>query len=244
MKVLVLGASGATGRHLVNQLLLCELSAKIVVRSLESLPNSWHDEDKLTIIVASILTLTNKDLQELVTDCQAITSCLGHNPTFNGVFGHPKLLVTTVTQRLCEAVNVSQPKNPIKFVLMNTAGNRIKVLKEQVSVWEKLIVGIIRMVLPPHVDNEKASAYLFQHIAHNRYIDWCIVRPDRLTNDNKLTPYKVQPSPIRSAIFNAGETSRINVAHFMATLVDNDNLWSNWKGQFPVIYNDSVKALR
>lgn len=35
----------------------------------------------------------------------------------------------------------------------------------------------------------------------------------------------------------AGETSRINVAHFMADLITDDGLWSRWKGQMPVIYN-------
>jgi hypothetical protein len=31
--------------------------------------------------------------------------------------------------------------------------------------------------------------------------------------------------------------SRINVAHFMARLAVEDELWQEWKGQMPVIYN-------
>ena len=45
------------------------------------------------------------------------------------------------------------------------------------------------------------------------------------------------PSPTRCAIFNAGKTSRINVGHFMAALITDDNTWNLWKGQMPVIYN-------
>jgi hypothetical protein len=52
----------------------------------------------------------------------------------------------------------------------------------------------------------------------------------------------VYPSPIRSAIFDAGQTSRINVGHFMAELITNDDTWQQWHGQMPVIYNESSPA--
>ncbi|HAI41790.1 MAG TPA: NAD-dependent epimerase, partial [Maribacter sp.] len=38
-------------------------------------------------------------------------------------------------------------------------------------------------------------------------------------------------------IFNAGKVSRINVAHFMASLIHDKNLWNTWKGKMPVIYS-------
>ena len=63
------------------------------------------------------------------------------------------------------------------------------------------------------------------------------VRPDRLINENEVTPYEIHPSPTPSAIFDAGKISRINVAHFMANLIGNDDLWYKWNGQMPVMYN-------
>ena len=41
----------------------------------------------------------------------------------------------------------------------------------------------------------------------------------------------------RSPIFNAGKTSRINVANFITELVSNEELWNKWKYRMPVIYN-------
>jgi hypothetical protein len=41
----------------------------------------------------------------------------------------------------------------------------------------------------------------------------------------------------RSALFDPGVTSRINVAHFMADLITDEDEWKKWKGQMPVIYN-------
>ena len=44
-------------------------------------------------------------------------------------------------------------------------------------------------------------------------------------------------SPIRSAIFDAGKTSRINVGCFMADLIGDEEVWNQWMGKMPVIYN-------
>jgi len=68
-------------------------------------------------------------------------------------------------------------------------------------------------------------------------IEWAAVRPDNLTDENGVTDYEVHPSPTRSAIFDAGLTSRINVGHFMADLIMDDDTWNKWKGKMPVIYN-------
>jgi hypothetical protein len=66
---------------------------------------------------------------------------------------------------------------------------------------------------------------------------WVVVRPDSLRDEDDVTGYSIHTSPTRSAIFDPGSTSRINVAHFMADLITNDQLWDNWEGQMPVIYN-------
>ena len=58
-----------------------------------------------------------------------------------------------------------------------------------------------------------------------------------LIESPEVSSYSLHPSPTRSAIFDAGKTSRINVAHFMAELIHDDVLWRHWRGQMPVIYN-------
>jgi hypothetical protein len=68
-------------------------------------------------------------------------------------------------------------------------------------------------------------------------IEWTAVRPDSLVDEENVTRYEVHPSPIRSAVFKPGQTSRINVGYFMADLITDDNTWNKWKGQMPVIHN-------
>jgi hypothetical protein len=121
---------------------------------------------------------------------------------------------------------------------MNTAGNVNRDLYEPISFGQKLVVGLIRLLLPPHSDNEKASDYLRIEIGQDDdTIEWSAVRPDGLTNEDDVTEYEVYPSPIRDTIFNAGKTSRINTGHFMADLITDSKTWNKWKGQMPVVYN-------
>ncbi|SKB74354.1 NAD(P)-dependent oxidoreductase [Maribacter arcticus] len=238
MTVLVIGASGATGNKLVEQLLIQKHKVKVIVRSPEKLPKSWKTNDNLQIISASLLELSGNEMSEIVHDCNAVASCLGHNLTWKGVYGQPRKLVTDATQRLCDAIKSNNLQSPTKFVLMNTTGNRNRDVYEPISFAQKCVIGLLRLLLPPHVDNEKAADYLRTQIGQkNTSIEWVAVRPDGLINEEEVTDYEIHPSPTRSAIFNAGKVSRINVGHFMASLITNDDLWTKWKGQMPVIYS-------
>jgi hypothetical protein len=139
---------------------------------------------------------------------------------------------------LCRAIKENKPEAPVKFVLMNTTGNSNRDLPEQISFGQKCVIWLLRLLLPPHVDNEKAADYLRTEIGQNdSNIEWAAVRPDNLINEDEATEYEKYPSPVRSAIFDAGTTSRINAGHFMAELITDNDTWIKWKGQMPVIYN-------
>jgi hypothetical protein len=238
MTILVVGASGATGRLLVQQLLDSGESVKIVIRAERKIPETITNRDNLTIVRASILDLSEVEIIQLVEGCSTIVSCLGHNMNFKGIYGHPRRLVTDATRRLCEAVRADKPKVPVRFILMNTTGNSNRDIPERISFAQTCVIWLLRLLLPPHVDNENAADFLRTEVGPNDIqIEWVVVRPDTLTNENEVTNYEVYPSPIRSAIFNAGTTSRINVAHFMVKLITDRNTWAKWKGQMPVIYN-------
>jgi nucleoside-diphosphate-sugar epimerase len=238
MKTLVVGASGATGRLLVEQLLNRGQKVKAVVRSPEKLPESLRSHEHISVIQASILDLSDAEMAQHVSGCEAVASCLGHRPGLKGIYGHPRRLVTDATRRLCNAIRASKPDVPARAVLMNTAGISNRDLRESVSFGQRCVIGLLRLLLPPHVDNENAADYLRTDIGQeDREIEWAVVRPDTLIDEDTVTEYEVHPSPTRSAIFNPGKTSRINLAHFMADLITDDDTWNRWKGQMPVIYN-------
>jgi NAD(P)-dependent dehydrogenase (short-subunit alcohol dehydrogenase family) len=239
MTTLVVGASGATGKLLIEQLLESGQQIKIVVRTTSNIPDIWNSNKQLTIVKGNITEMTVEEMAEYIADCQSVASCLGHNLTWKGIYGKPRNLVTASVQLLCEAIMLNTPVKPVKFVLMNTAGNRNRDLNEPISAGERTVTGLIRLFLPPHPDNEKAADYLRVNVGQsNPYIEWVAVRPDSLIDEEKVTGYSLHKSPVRSALFNPGKTSRINVANLMSRLITEDKLWIKWKGQMPVIYND------
>jgi nucleoside-diphosphate-sugar epimerase len=238
MTTLLVGATGATGRLLLTQLLDRGTNVKVIVRSPEKLSEEIRNHGNLTVIQARVLDLDDEVIAQHVKGCDAVASCLGHNISFRGMYGHPRRLVTEATRRLCAAIKANNPDQPVKFVLMNTAGNSNRDLSEPISFAQKGIILLLRLLLPPHVDNEKAADYLRVEVGQNDpVIEWAVVRPDNLIDDGEVTEYEVHASPIRSAIFNPGTTSRINVADFMADLITNHDTWAQWAGQMPVIYN-------
>ena len=238
MNILIVGASGATGRLLTEELLDRGHFVRAIVRSPGKLPAAVRNHDNLSVIQASVLDLSDAELAQHVRGCEAVASCLGHNVTLKGMYGHPRKLVTDATRRLCDAVRANRPAQSTKYVLMSTTGYRNSTIDDPLPFTQKLIVGLLRLVLPPHADNEQAAGYLVNKVGRNdKLIEWAAVRPDNLIDEDEVTPYDVYPSPLRSAIFGSGQTSRINVGHFMADLITADDTWHKWRGQMPVIYN-------
>jgi len=238
MTILVVGASGSTGSLLVEQLLEQGEMVRVVVRQASSLSIAVQENDRLTITQASLLDMTHVELTALVQGCSAVVSCLGHNMNLKGIYGHPRRLVTDAVDRLSSAIKATKPEQPVKFILMNTTGNKNASAGEKISFAQTLVIGLIRYLLPPHADNEQAAAYLQSTFeSHQGVIEWVVVRPDSLLNEVSVSDYTAHKSPIRSAIFDAGQTSRINVAHFMSQLIVNNDTWQAWKFKMPVIYN-------
>ncbi len=241
MTILVLGASGATGKCLVEQLLEMGQNVRIIMRPSSKIPETWKNNKKISIIKANISEIGVKDMAKYSKDCEGIASCLGHNLTMKGLFGKPRNLVTDAVKLSCEAMKINSPDNPLKFVLMNTVGNRNRDLNEPISIGQKLVMALIRLLVPPHSDNEKAADFLRLNIGKKHtLIEWVAIRPDSLIDQDKVTEYEIYNSPTRSALFNPGKTSRINVGHFMAKLILDNELWEQWKGQMPVIYNKFI----
>lgn len=238
MTILVLGGTGATGRLLVTQLLERDQKVKVIVRSADRLPVGVKNHPNLTVIEATVLDLCDAELIKHAAGCEAVASCLGHNLTFRGLFGHPRKLVRDAVRRICAVITATNPAKPVKMILMNTTGNSNGDLDESIPFGQKIVLGLIRALIPPQSDNEQAADHLRVQIGQsNPHIQWAAVRPDSLINEAEVSEYTTHPSPTRNPIFDAGKTSRINVAHFMADLIANEDLWQQWKGKMPVIYN-------
>ncbi len=75
LKVLVVGATGATGKPVVQMLLDKGQKVHVIARSKENMLGSLKEQDygdRLTITEASLLDLKDAEMSEKTKDCQAI----------------------------------------------------------------------------------------------------------------------------------------------------------------------------
>lgn len=237
MKVLVLGANGSTGFIVVQQLLKQGMNVKALTRNTDAF-DPLKESGQIEVIKGSIVDIDHRKLKHYGSDVDAVISCLGHNITLQGIFGKPYSLVSDSLQRIIDIMNDRSTKGIIKIILMNTTACINTLQNEKFNTRETVVMKCMRLLLPPQRDNELALGYLIDNIGvNNKQIEWIAVRPDTLINEADVSGYTVHPSPIRSPIFDAGKTSRINVADFMVRLLTDEELWRKWKYTTPVIYN-------
>lgn len=225
-----------TGQPLLRELLDRNHDVRVIVRSPHKIPADLRDRPGLSVVEANVLDLSDEQMFLQVQGCDAVVSCLGHTVDFTGLFREPKRLCTDATRRLCEAIERNAPLHPVKYILMNTVGVGNPDLAERRTRFERSVLFLLRHTLPPHRDNETAAELLHRRIGkENRHIEWCIVRPDTLINA-EVSPYGLAESP-STGIFSGRPTTRSNVAHVMAELLEKEELWEEWKFRMPVIMN-------
>ncbi len=242
MKILVLGASGATGKLVVQRLISMKFNVKVVVRESAIIPSEIAESSLVEINKGNIAEFSDSELADLLKGCSAIVSCLGHNISLKGIFGKPRDLVSRTIRHICTIAEKYKNDKKLKVLLMSTTAYTSTTMGERNSLGERIILSILKLILPPHRDNVLAADYLQNDIRdNNENLEWIAVRPDTLVNKEKVSEYEVYKSPVRSPIFNAGKVSRINVSHFMVALLTDDQSWHEWKFKMPVMYDRSAE---
>lgn len=235
MKTLVLGASGATGKLVVSQLLERNISARIVIRESATISDNIAEDKNIEIVKGNIDSFSMDEIRELLLDCDSVVCCLGHNISFKGLFGQPQKLVVNTVKKITAAIASSSTAK--KLILMSTTAYTNTNQGEKNTFGEKLVFSLLEIALPPHKDNMLAGDHLVYDVGASGKIEWIAVRPDSLVDEESKSEYEIHENKIKSPIFNAGKTSRINVGHFMVDLLVNESLWKDWKYKTPVIYN-------
>jgi NAD(P)-dependent dehydrogenase (short-subunit alcohol dehydrogenase family) len=235
--VLLVGGTGRTGGRVLEQLLSRGTNVRAIVRSAAKLPAGVGDDLNLTVVEADLLRLSPEELQRQVSDCDAVISCLGHVLSFKGLFLPPRDLVARATARLCRAAEALQPAQPVKFILMSTVSvTRPRGLDTRRGRLERAIVWMLRGLLPPAKDNQKAADFLCGTIGtSDTFVQWVAVRPDKLL-EGDVTEYTLHEGLV-SSLRAPDSTNMANVAHFMCELAEDPQAWKAWQGKLPVIIN-------
>ncbi|CAJ1343322.1 unnamed protein product [Effrenium voratum] len=180
MVVLVLGGTGKTGLHLVQQLLARNVKVRTIVRSPEKLPIEVARHSELAVTTAKVLEMSDEALVEQLKDCTAVVSCLGHEGTYQGMCGKAsRFLVYDVLRRVCRGIGELQ--SPAKVILMSTGLYTNPENDEDVKIrntcGQRALLCMLSTCLPPHNDNMRAAEFLRTEL---KGMEWCAVRPELL----------------------------------------------------------------
>ena len=240
--VLLVGGTGRTGRRVLQQLLGRGIRVRAVVRSSSGLPADVATNPDLTVIEASLLSLSDDGVSRHLIGCDAVLSCLGHVLSLEGVYGPPRDLVTRATTRLCRWIEALEPAAPVRFILMSSVSvHRPPGLDTRRGSFERAFLRVLCGVLPPARDNQRAADFLLEKIGPaNPFVQWAVVRPDSLL-EGEISEYTLHEGLVNS-LFAPGRTRMANVAHFMCELVTNPETWSAWRFRLPVIVDAAVSS--
>ena len=200
MKLAVFGATGRTGRHLVEQALAAGHEVTAFVR----------DPSKLTDVGLSAeherLTVVQGDVQEAgrvgeaVQGADVVLSALGHTKT------SAKDVQTVGTQNILQAMN----ERGIDRFISETGAGVADPRDGKRSLGAKLMGGLLKLLAPDVLEDAERHAEAVR--ASNRA--WTIVRAPRLTDGPRTGDYQ-------TGYLNLGpgaKVSRADVADFMLKL--------------------------
>ena len=118
MKALILGASGKTGKLVVQQLVKKDIQVRIVVRASATIPEYFTNDKRIEITKGNVNDFDIAKITELVKDCDSVICCLGHNISLKGILGPPHKLVYNTVVKIIEAIHSLKLNQ--KFILMST----------------------------------------------------------------------------------------------------------------------------
>ncbi len=204
MKVAIFGASGRTGRPLIEQALAKGYEVTALVRDKAKLP---FTHERLTLVQGDV---TNPQVVEQVVSGQdAVISALGQAK------GSPANLLTVAMTNIIGAM---QKQGVRRLISLTGAGvpdpnDQPKLIDKLIRALFKLPIGGMKAALDDslgHVERIKASN-----------LDWVIVRGPRLTEDPPKGNYRVGYVGKDSGI----KMARSDLAEFMLKqLTDNQYL--------------------
>ena len=206
-KILVLGATGPTGRHIVSQALARGYDVTVLVRS----PEKAADLKGVRLVVGD--ARDEKALRQAVKDRDAVISALG---TPASPFKEVTLL-STATRALVSSMKAEQVSRLITITGIGAG--------DSAGHGGFLFDNVIFPLLLRHVYADKNRQ---EAVIKDSGLDWTIVRPSILNNK---PGGKVIRTLTDLSGFHGGTISRENVAKFVLDQAHD----SAWRHRLPLI---------
>lgn len=199
MKILIIGATGGTGKQLVQQALERGHSVSVFVRNPSKFKIS-HPE--LQVFQGDVLL--PKSISEACKDQDAVISALGHKKFFI-----PTTILSRGTQNILAAIKEKEISRFICITALGINDSRFKLgLYYTLFVHPFILFFYFR-------DKEKQ-----EKLIQASDLEWTIIRPGQLTNGRKKELYR-HGRGLGSYILTK-MISRADVAHFALSCLEKD----------------------
>ncbi len=199
MKLAVFGASGRTGRPLVQQALDAGHDVTALVRTPATFPLK---HDRLTVVQGDAMNAT--DVDEIVQGADAVLSTLGQGKN------SPKDLQTVATKNIVAAMEKYGISRIVSLTLAGFDAPQDK---------PKFINHVIRFVIKTMQGTVLADAEQHAKVLQDSNLDWVIVRGPILTEGSYTGKYRVGWIGINTGT----RISRADVADFMLKQVTDNS---------------------
>ncbi len=195
MRLAIFGASGRTGRPLVEQALAAGHDVVALARTPSSFPIK---HERLHVVEGNVEDAAKVD--EAVAGADAVLSVLGHSKTSN------KDVLTVGTRNIINAMQ----KHGVKR-LINLTGAGVRDPQDQPKLVDKVFGFALARLQPDLLRDSENQTKLIR----GSDLDWTIVRGPRLTEGPRTGKYRVGYVGKDSGT----QASRADIADFMLTQV-------------------------
>ncbi len=195
MKIIVFGATGGVGRHVVNQALQAGYEVTAFVRDLTKLQ---IENDHLHVVRGDATNA--EEVSAAIVGHDAVVSCLGSNKM---------VAKSTQLEEMTQHIVASMEAHHVKRIVYTASAG---INNELPGVGGKMVMKMLQNVLTDH----RHAVDLIQ--AH-KDLQYTIVRPLGLTNDDYTGEYREAKEGVPE---NARNIPRADVAHFILKALDDD----------------------
>ena len=199
MKVLIVGATGGTGRQIISQAIERGHSVTAFVRAPDSLRTFG---DRIVVVQGNLLN--RSELRRVLEGQDAVLSSLG-----------PRVPVSKEDATLLQRFGVALTG------AMLQAGIRRVVVESTAFLFKDSIVPPTHLIGRLFFPGIVRDACEMENLFHKSGLDWTIVRPPRLTDKPRTGKYRVLEGHLPRFGFTI---SRADVADFIVKAAENGTL--------------------
>ncbi|MET0402946.1 MAG: SDR family oxidoreductase [Cystobacter sp.] len=193
MKIVVIGATRGTGKHVVEQALARGHEVTVLVRD----PSKLQAQPTLHVVQGDGRNLA--DVEKAVQGQDAVITCIGASQLKTAEF-----LVSTSARPLVEAMKKHGVK---RLLLLSTAG-----AGDSAGGAMKWVLPLLRLFARTVYQTIFEDKNRAEEIITATTLDWTLVRPPRLTDEPKTGRYQTKPSQGGGGF---AKVSRADLATFM-----------------------------